>query len=65
MLAQAAKAKMLVFSHIVPALPLDYLEGYYLKDVKQAYDGPVVLGKDGMLFSLPANQDGIEQSNLL
>ena len=65
LLAQAAKAKMLVFSHIVPALPLDYLEGYYLKDVKQAYDGPVVLGKDGMLFSLPANQDGIEQSNLL
>lgn len=65
LLAEAAKARMLVFSHIVPALPLDYLEAYYLEGVHQAYDGPVVLGKDGMLFSLPANQDGIEQGNLL
>jgi ribonuclease Z len=42
--AKAAKAKMLVFSHIVPALPL---------------------AKDGMLFSLPANKDSIERSDLL
>ncbi len=65
LLAQAAKARMLVFSHIVPALPLDYLESYYIEGVHSAYDGPVVLGKDGMLFSLPANTDSIEQENLL
>ena len=62
--AAAAGAKMLVFSHIVPALPLAYLDGYYMKGVAGAYDGPVVLGQDGMLFSLPANQDKIEESNL-
>ena len=63
--AKAAKAKMLVFSHIVPALPLGYLDAYFLKGVDAAYDGPVVLGKDGMLFSLPANKDSIERSDLL
>lgn len=63
--AKAAKAKMLVFSHIVPALPLDYLEDYYMQGVADAFDGPVVLGKDGMLFSLPANKNSIEQDDLL
>jgi len=63
--ARAGKANMLVLSHIVPALPLDYLEAYYLKGVDAAYDGPVVLGKDGMLFSLPANKDSIERGDLL
>ena len=63
--AKAGKAKMLVFSHIVPAVPLDYLENYYLKGVADAYGGPIVLGKDGMLFSLPANKTSIERDDLL
>ncbi len=63
--ARAAKAKMLVLSHIVPALPLDYLDAYFTKGMNGAYDGPTVLGKDGMLFSLPANKDSIEQGDLL
>lgn len=63
--AQAAKAKMLVFSHIVPALPLGYLDAYFMKGADVAYDGPMILGKDGMLFSLPANKDSIEQGDLL
>lgn len=63
--AKAAKAKMLVLSHIVPALPAAYLDSYYLKGVDAAFDGPVVLGKDGMLFSLPANKDSIERGDLL
>jgi ribonuclease Z len=62
--AKAGKAKMLVLSHIVPALPLDYLEAYYMKGVDAAFDGPAVLGKDGMLFSLPANKDSIERGDL-
>ena len=63
--AKAAKAKMLVFSHIVPMMPVEYLEDYYLKGVSDAYDGPVVLGKDGMLFSLPANKNNIIEDDLL
>ena len=63
--ARAGKAKMLVLSHIVPALPLAYLDSYYLKGTADAYDGPVILGQDGMLFSLPANKDSIERGDLL
>ncbi|WP_321326491.1 MBL fold metallo-hydrolase [uncultured Parasphingorhabdus sp.] len=63
--AKDGKAKMLVFSHIVPALPLGYLDAYFMKGANAAYDGPIVLGKDGRLFSLPANKDSIEQGSLL
>ncbi|MEP3225077.1 MAG: MBL fold metallo-hydrolase [Parasphingorhabdus sp.] len=63
--AQAAGAKFLVFSHIVPAVPIDYLEAYYLKGTEAVFDGPIVLGQDGMLFSLPANKNSIEQDQLL
>jgi ribonuclease Z len=56
---------MLVFSHIVPALPLGYLDAYFMKGADVAYDGLMILGKDGMLFSLPANKDSIEQGDLL
>lgn len=63
--ARDGKAKMLVLSHIVPALPLAYLDSYYLKGTADAYDGPVILGQDGMLFSLPANKDSIERGDLL
>ncbi|HEY9091266.1 MBL fold metallo-hydrolase [Parasphingorhabdus sp.] len=63
--AQAGKAKMLVFTHIIPAVPVGYLKSYYLKDVDAVFDGKVVLGEDGMLFTLPANKDSIEQDQLL
>lgn len=64
-IASGAGAKMLVFSHIVPALPLGYLKGHYMKGVSAVYDGPVVLGQDGMLFSLPPDKGVIERSDLL
>ncbi len=63
--AKAAKAKMLVFSHIVPAVPIGFLEPYYLKDVTTGFGGEMVMGKDGMLFILPANTDNIERRDLL
>lgn len=64
-IAQTGKAKMLVFSHIVPAVPIGYLEKYYLRGADEAFDGPMVLGKDGMVFSLPADSDKIERQKLL
>ena len=38
---------------------------YYLKDVTAGFRGKMVMGKDGMLFSLPANKDNIERRDLL
>ena len=63
--AKDGKAKMLVFSHIVPAVPLRYLNALWLDEVSDAYDGEVVMGQDGMLFSLPANKTSIEQDELM
>jgi ribonuclease Z len=53
--AQTADAGALVFSHIVPALPSPALYPYFLKGTGEVYDGPIVMGEDGMMLSLPAD----------
>lgn len=63
--AAAAKVRMLVLTHIVPALPLGVLEPYFLGDAGTLYTGPIVVGTDGMLFSMPRGTDTIERSDLL
>ena len=63
--AAAAKVRMLVLTHIVPALPLGILEPYFLGEAGTLYAGPIVVGADGMLFSLPRGTDTIERSDLL
>lgn len=63
--AQATGAKMLVLSHLVPPLPLDYLYPAFLGDAANRFDGPIVVGEDGMLFSLPPETKAINRRNLL
>lgn len=63
--AQIAGAKMLVLSHLVPPLPAEYLYPAFLGDAESRFDGPIVVGEDGMLFSLPAGDEEINQCNLL
>lgn len=60
-MAEKAGAKMLVFNHIVPALPLKYLEAYYAKGTRKAFSGPVIVGRDGMTFSLLPGEDKIRR----
>ncbi|MEM7663758.1 MAG: MBL fold metallo-hydrolase [Pseudomonadota bacterium] len=57
--ADAASAGQLVFYHAVPPLPARQLEVIFLGDVKKLYSGPVTVGRDGTLFSLPAGSDKI------
>ena len=63
--ARIANAKILVLSHLVPPLPAEYLYPAFLGDAESRFDGPIVVGEDGMLFSLPAGDEEITQSNLL
>ncbi len=63
--AKAAGAQMLVLSHLVPPLPLSYLYPAFLGDAENRFDGPIVVGEDGMLFSLPPKSKAIERSNLM
>jgi ribonuclease Z len=63
--ANKGKARMLVFTHIVPRMPTRMLHPYFLRGVTDTYSGKVVMGEDGMKISLPAGSDSIEQAGLL
>lgn len=64
-IAETAGARQLVFYHIVPALPMSYLERMFLRGVDKAYEGPVHISEDGDFFSLPAGSSAIDHDNLL
>jgi flagellar biosynthesis protein FlhB len=52
--ASAAGAKQLVFNHVVPPMPVSFAYPAFMGDAKNFYKGPMTVGEDGMLFSLPA-----------
>jgi ribonuclease Z len=49
----------------VPPLPLDYLYPAFLGDAGRRFDGTIVVGEDGMLFSLPPGTQAIERRSLM
>ena len=63
--AQEAGARMLVLSHLVPPLPNAYFYPAFLGDGPARFGGEIVVGEDGMLFSLPARSKAIERRRLL
>lgn len=63
--AQTAGARMLVLSHLVPPMPSRYLHAVFLGDARSRFDGPIVVGEDGMLFSLPSGSKEIDRSRLM
>jgi ribonuclease Z len=63
--AKAAGVKQLVLSHIVPPLPSAFFYPAFLGDAGKRFSGPIVVGEDGMLFSLPVGSKEISQRDLL
>lgn len=63
--SKAAGAKMLVLSHLVPPLPLSYLYPAFLGDAASRFDGEIVVGEDGMFFTLPPEGDEFERDDLM
>lgn len=63
--AQETGASMLVLSHLVPPMPSAFLYPTFLGDAENHFDEPIIVGEDGMLFSLPAHTKTIEQADLL
>ncbi|WP_348632008.1 MBL fold metallo-hydrolase [Pontixanthobacter sp. CEM42] len=63
--AQETGADMLVLTHLVPPLPSAFLYPAFLGDAENRCAGPIVVGEDGMFFSMPAKNDSIERSELL
>jgi len=63
--AEIADVRMLVLSHIVPPSPSPMLTAYYLRGTGKAFDGEIVMGEDGMVFSLPPDSTSIERDKRL
>lgn len=63
--AKAAGAKALVLTHIVPAMPTPMLEPVFLNGAGAVFPGPLWIGRDGDLITLPANASTVQRRNLL
>ena len=64
-IARQAGVRHLVFYHIIPPLPLSYLDAAFLGDAGKFYEGPITVGTDGLLFVMPADSDVIRLRKLL
>ena len=59
--AHAARARQLVFTHIVPAVP-GFMESMLIKGASDAYSGPVKIAADGDVITIAADKS-IARSN--
>jgi ribonuclease Z len=62
--AQAAGVRFVVFSHVIPQMPSRMMYPAFLGDARQLYDGPIIVGEDGMMFSLLPGSHGVEFTRL-
>lgn len=60
--AQDAGVELLVLTHIVPSLPNKALYKYFLGNAPSEFEGDIVIGEDGMIFSLPPRQEGTKST---
>jgi ribonuclease Z len=58
-LARDAGVRHLLLTHILPPLPVSDLKAVFLGDSKKFYKGPITVGEDGMLFSLPTGNKNL------
>ena len=64
-IAQEAGVRQLVFYHIIPALPLAYLDAAFLGEAPKIFPGPIIVGKDGTLLSLTPGNTTVTVRQLL
>jgi ribonuclease Z len=57
--AQAAGVRHLVFSHVLPPLPFRSSYPAFLGKARRKFGGSIIVGEDGMIFSLPAGGRGM------
>lgn len=63
--AARAGVRELVFTHIVPPVPVRFFYPAFVGRSADSFDGKIVVAEDGMLFSLPAGGSAIEQQKLM
>ena len=62
--ANSHVAKVVLY-HIIPPIPYSLYDEVFLGDARKYYQGPITVGTDGMLISLPANSKEVEVKYLL
>lgn len=63
-IAQKANVDYLLLYHIVPPLP-SFFDRLFMGDAPKWFDGPIRIGTDGFMLSLPVGTDRIEERDLL
>ncbi len=63
--AKAAGVKQLLLNHLVPPLPFAFAYPAFLGDAAKHFAGPITVGEDGMILTLPAGGTTITQKKLL
>ncbi|MCC6477920.1 MBL fold metallo-hydrolase [Sphingorhabdus sp.] len=63
--ANKAGVRQLVLTHVVPPVPSRFFNPAFLGDAPKRFRGVIVVGEDGMFFSLPVNSKAIESKQLL
>ena len=58
-IAQRARVKVLLFTHIIPPLPMRTLEDPFLGRSRQIFHGKIIVGRDGDMVTLPAGTNRI------
>jgi ribonuclease Z len=64
-LAEEAGARHLVLYHAIPPLPSRLLYPAFLGDAAERYHGPITIGRDGLVVSLPSGGHEITVGDLL
>jgi ribonuclease Z len=64
-IAARAHVGMLLFTHVIPPLPMDALNGPYLGRAPTIFHGPIRVGRDGDFITLPAGSREIRRTNRL
>ncbi len=57
--AREAGVRELMLNHITPPVPVALLNGLFLGEALQRFDGRITVAEDGMVVSLPAGSDDI------
>lgn len=63
--ARAAGVKALLLNHVVPPLPFKFAYPAFLGDAAGHFPGPITVGEDGMIVSLPAGGTDLKWDKLL
>jgi ribonuclease Z len=62
--AKAGVAQVLL-THVVPALPSRFFYPAFIGDAHKYFGGEIIVGEDGMFFSLPAGSGSIDRKELM